>query len=166
MSAHREWALQQTVATFLARALPLEAWWTSVDAGQGKMDLIAAARRRNRGVKAGVPDVLLCWSGQFRTIELKVDDGRLSENQRIQAEQIILAGGDATVCTSVEEVEWALKHWKWPLRATSFPAAEYDARREARLAAPKKAYRAPKKPADRGGISMQVRNARKGLFTG
>jgi hypothetical protein len=154
MSAYREHALQQTCATYLGRALPLDATWTSVDmATDQHMDVIAGARRKSRGLRSGWPDVQAIWRGQFYGIELKIDAGKQSDNQcAIQAE-IERAGGKYAICRSVEDVEAQLIAWGFPLRAHTMMAADYDTRRETRIMAPKKATRKPRaKPTTARGI--------------
>lgn len=133
MSEHR---LQQAVHVYLTRALPPDAIHTSVDAGQGRMDPIAGAHRRERGCRAGWPDLQIIWRGQFHGIELKGPKGRLSDNQVAVAEAIITAGGWWAECRSVEEVEATLRSWAIPLRATAWSGADVDARLAARDAAP------------------------------
>jgi hypothetical protein len=142
---HTEHTLQTAVAVYLAQAMPLDSWWTSVDAGQGRMGLIAAGRRKARGVKAGVPDVLVLWSGRFRSIELKVGAGRPSEAQRNMGADIVQAGGGWLCANSIAEVEAALIGWGIPLRPVSMLPSERDARVLARLTAePKKRTAKPR----------------------
>ena len=62
----------------------------------------------------------------------------MSENQLLRAAEIKQAGGMYAVCYSVEDVERTLRGWGIPLKATTMAAGEYDIRREARMAAPKK----------------------------
>lgn len=131
-----EWRLQQACATFLSAVLPRDAYWTSVDAGQGAMNLRSAQMRKARGVKAGVPDVLVCYRGWLYCLELKATAGKVSEIQQITHAQIREAGGQVSVCRSIEEVERALRHWGIPLRGTTLTAQDRDAWVQA----------APKKP--------------------
>ena len=144
MSEHR---LQMAVATFLSAALPRDCYWTSVDAGQGRMDVRAGQMRKARGVKAGVPDVILVHRGYFYGLELKASSGLLSEAQHIAHAQIRDAGAPVVVCHSIEEVERALILWAIPLRGTTLTAQQ----RDERLAA------APKKPRGRGGRGVARR---------
>jgi Holliday junction resolvase len=60
--------------------------------------------------KAGVPDLVCCLNGRFIGIEVKRPDGKLSEIQKINLEQIERAGGIALVARSVEEVQSALEN--------------------------------------------------------
>lgn len=141
-----EWRLQQACATYLGAVLPRDAYWTSVDAGQGKMNLVSAQLRRSRGVKAGVPDLLICYRGMLYCIELKASKGKVSDIQHVTHAQIREAGGQVSVCHSIEEVETALRAWDIPLRGTTLTAQQ----RDERLAA------APKKPRGPGRVRADV----------
>jgi hypothetical protein len=122
-----EWKLQQACATFLSATLPRDCYWTSVDAGQGAMNLRAAQMRKARGVRAGFVDMLVVWGGRFYGVELKGSKGRLSDIQQITHAQIRDAGGQVEVCHSVEELERALRAWGIPLRGTTLTAQDRDA---------------------------------------
>ena len=153
-----EWKLQQACATFLAAVLPRDSYWTSVDAGQGRMDVRAGQMRKARGVKAGVPDVLVCYRGTLYCIELKASKGRLSETQHMTIAQIREAGGQVSVCHSVEEVETALRAWDIPLRGTTLTAQQ----RDDRLAAAPKKPRGPGRP--RADASQLAKFRRAGVI--
>lgn len=43
--------------------------------------------------RAGLPDLIICWKGRFIGIELKAENGRASELQKYELEQIRKAGG-------------------------------------------------------------------------
>lgn len=45
--------------------------------------------------RSGVPDLLVCANGKFIAIEVKAENGRLSELQKYNLEQIKKAGGIA-----------------------------------------------------------------------
>ena len=156
MSAYREHALQTTLAVFLARALPPEVAWTSVDpATDQKMDAVAGKRRKDRGIKPGWPDVQFIFEGRFYGIELKVSNGPQSDNQILRQREIERAKAPYVICRSVEEVERQLLAWGIPMRAHTMAAEEYDDRREFRLTAPKKPRRRPRaKPASKRAIAM------------
>ena len=47
--------------------------------------------------RAGVPDLLACYKGKFIAIEVKAENGRASELQRYEVEQIRKAGGIAMI---------------------------------------------------------------------
>lgn len=41
----------------------------------------------------GLPDLIICWKGHFIGLELKAENGRASELQKHEIEQIRKAGG-------------------------------------------------------------------------
>ena len=162
MSEHR---LQMAVAAFLSASLDIHTYWTAVDAGQGAMNIRAGQLRKARGVKAGVPDVIVIHNGTFHGIELKTEKGRTSDTQSHAHEQIRAAGGRVCVCRSVADVEVALRHWFVPLKATTLTAQE----RDARLAVPPKPAKVGK-PRAAAPTRTQARRlaqlAGRGVFTG
>ena len=155
MSEHR---LQMAAATFLAAVLPRDCYWTSVDAGQGRMDVRAGQMRKARGVKAGFVDILIIYGGHFHGLELKASKGRLSEAQHVAHAQIREAGGKVELCHSIEEVETALRAWDIPLRGTTLTAQQ----RDERLAAAPKKPRGPGRP--RGDVSQLAKFRRAGVI--
>lgn len=154
MSAYLEHGLQQTCAVFLARALPPDATWTSIDpATDQRMSVVAGARRKARGIRPSWPDMQIIYRGQFFGIELKIGAGKQTEGQILMQVEICNAGGRYAVCRSVEGVETQIIAWGIPLRAHTMAAGEYDARREARQTAPKKPSGKPRaKPTTRAGL--------------
>lgn len=115
MRAQSEHDLQRCVAEYLDRALPPDAFWTSIDsAGRGA---IQGARMKRRGVRKGAFDVLVIWASKTVWIELKSAKGRLTPDQHRFAEAAILAGHNTFICRSVESVEHWLRHCRIPLRA-------------------------------------------------
>lgn len=154
MSEHR---LQQACAAFLSAVLPRDCYWTSVDAGQGAMNIRAAQMRKARGVKAGFCDMLVVWRGGFYGLELKATNGRVSDIQQTTHAQIREAGGQVSVCRSIEDVERALRHWGIPLRGTTLTAQDRDAWV---AAAPKKARAAVKRePRNKAAVLAKYRAA-------
>lgn len=110
-----EHVLQIAVAQYLDRALPPDAFWTSIDsAGRGP---IAGARMKRRGVKRGLPDILILWSSVTLWIELKSRKGRVSEQQDDFGWHAIRAGHHWHVCRSVDDLASRLAEYGIPLRA-------------------------------------------------
>lgn len=58
--------------------------------------------------RVGVPDIIACINGRFIGIEVKRENGVLSEVQKIHLQQIKNAGGIGIVARSVEDVKEAL----------------------------------------------------------
>lgn len=111
-----EHALQAAAAAFLDLALPLDAVWTAIGHGGG-----GKARGRQlkaRGLKKGFPDHLIFYRNRLLFIEFKSSDGRLSDEQVEMHQRLRAAGAMVVTCRSVEEVEFELKMWNVPLRAT------------------------------------------------
>lgn len=47
--------------------------------------------------RSGVPDLLCCINGRFVGVELKADDGKVSELQQYNIDKIIQSGGVALI---------------------------------------------------------------------
>ncbi|MGH7119557.1 MAG: VRR-NUC domain-containing protein [Acetobacteraceae bacterium] len=110
----REHLFQKELAEVLARRLPPGCWWTAVDEGGLRRPWIAKARRE-RGCRAGAPDLLLLWRGKLTGIELKVPGNRPSQSQRAMREEILDARGRWFCCYSVQAVLQVLKRLRVPL---------------------------------------------------
>jgi Holliday junction resolvase len=51
----------------------------------------------NRNTRAGVPDILACVNGRFVAIEVKAENGKPTELQKWNVEQIKGSGGIAMI---------------------------------------------------------------------
>jgi vacuolar-type H+-ATPase subunit I/STV1 len=71
--------LHKAVAAYLNAVLPTSVWWTTFPAGGG--GVIRGATLKAQGLKAGVPDILICHQARAYWIELKAPKGRTSEEQ-------------------------------------------------------------------------------------
>lgn len=109
--------LHRAVAKYLAHALPLRCVWTTV--GHGGGGRVRGAHLKAAGVRAGWPDVQLCWDGRLLCVELKAPKGRVSDAQRACHDDLIAAGAGVAVCRSIADVEAALREWGIPLRAVA-----------------------------------------------
>lgn len=58
---------------------------------------------------SGIPDLVICLSGQFYAIELKVGNNDAEPIQNVVIRKIQKAGGRAAVCHSVDEVKQFFK---------------------------------------------------------
>ncbi len=77
-----EQALQRAVADYLALCVlapPAGPWWTAVNPIPAK-SRAAAGISKAMGLKAGTPDLVLCWKGRLVGIELKAGRGRLTSD--------------------------------------------------------------------------------------
>lgn len=124
--AQPELALHKAVAIYLNVALPPEVFWTSIEhSGTGAYH---GQKLKAKGVKSGVPDILISWEGEYRInffrcetetgwIELKAPKGTLSDEQKQVRERLENLGHHYVVCKSVSDVARALEDWGVPLRA-------------------------------------------------
>ena len=110
-----EHALQRAVAEFLDLALPASAFWTSIDAAT--RSAIEGQQKKARGVKPGIPDVLIVCKPITLWIELKARTGSVQETQRRVMRALIANGHQWYVARSVAEVETILIRCGIPLRA-------------------------------------------------
>lgn len=115
----REWKEQETDAEFLNHALPLSAYWTSIDQGRAA-NLEIGRRRKKRGIRSGIPDILIVWNGITLWIERKVStaENRLGYTQRITAEKLTNNGHKWARANTTYEVEEACRDAGIPLRAS------------------------------------------------
>jgi hypothetical protein len=72
--------------------------------------------RKKRGVKPGVPDVLVWYRGKSITIELKSRHGQCSPSQRLARELLLRAGAQWWVCRSANAAMWSLYKSGVPFR--------------------------------------------------
>ncbi len=101
-----EQSFQRTVADYLALCVPAPPsgpWWTAVNPIPAK-SRAAAGISKAMGLRAGTPDIVLCWKGRLVGIELKAGRGRMSPAQLEAHEAITLAGGVVTTCRTLDDV--------------------------------------------------------------
>jgi len=110
-------ALQIAVADFLRVALLPGTPWTSIEHA-GRMTPQQGAVRKAKGVRRGLPDLIIWNDGATHCIELKTKTGVQSAEQRAFQSEITDQGACYRVCRSVEDVETALREWRIPFRAT------------------------------------------------
>lgn len=67
-----------------------------------------------RGICAGVPDIAVLWRGASYWIELKADDGAMSDPQREVCTALLWAGCHYGVARSAAEVLVLLDAWEIP----------------------------------------------------
>ena len=77
----------------------------------------AAGVSKAMGLRAGTPELVLCWKGRMIGIELKAGRGRSSPAQDETREAITLAGGVVTTCRSLDDVAAFLVTLGVPCRA-------------------------------------------------
>lgn len=124
---NREEIQQRATATFLDRTLIPPAFYHHTPNG-GLRNKAVAARLKLMGVKPGVPDILLFTQGgtlhtisglvRGYAIELKDDEGALSEGQWKWAVNWLAIGGHYAIARTSYDVETALRLWGIQLRGT------------------------------------------------
>jgi VRR-NUC domain len=109
-----EQQLHGACADFLTWALTSpETFWTTFPAGGGGYD--RGRILKHLGLKAGVPDLFpIIYRGRAHGIELKTENGRVSEAQLSTHHKLIAAGVQVVVARSLDDVRAALSGWGIP----------------------------------------------------
>jgi hypothetical protein len=148
MALHQtEWALQRACAAFLSKALPADAYFTSIDIGRST-SAAQGQLRKLRGCKAGVPDMLIVSSDITLWLELKAG-ASLSAPQKLTRDALVLNGHYWALCRSMEDVEVACRSASIPLRATLGQIRERIAIQNEHLPAKKPKRASPRKAGPR-----------------
>lgn len=100
---------------WLRIALPPCVVWSGIEHA-GQLSIRAGAVRKMKGVRSGLPDLLIWHAGRCVGIELKTATGVQSDNQREFAERFRAAGCAYYLCRSEREVETALLAEGVPVR--------------------------------------------------
>jgi hypothetical protein len=135
-----EHALQIAVAHMLEVILvPGVTWWTSIDHGVGRLGFAEAGIRKRRGVKPGLPDIMIMVGAREKSvyrvigIELKVGGGKPTDTQVEVADRWFYLGFRIYVARDLQTVQKILEECRVPLRnrMTFFDqgVAHADARR-------------------------------------
>lgn len=108
MPSFGEWSEQIKLTEQLEELLdPACTFSTSIDSYAGSA--LTGASRRRRGVRAGVPDVLVLYRGKLVGIELKSARGVASETQKQVRDRFVAAGADWWLCRSANAALVALQ---------------------------------------------------------
>ena len=70
--------------------------------------------RLGRGIVAGIPDVFILYRGKCYLIELKSEDGSLTEEQKATLAAARLAGVEVACCTTMDQILQTLDVWQIP----------------------------------------------------
>lgn len=113
---HPEDDLHKRVAVLLSWLVRLEdgVWWTTIEHGGFARDARQGKRAKDKGVKPGVPDILIIYNGLSHFLELKATKGVLSENQRTCHAAIESVAAKVRIARSLEDVRTALVLWRIP----------------------------------------------------
>jgi hypothetical protein len=115
MARREEWQEQVKLSLLLDKWLdPTCTFWTATD--PVAPSATSGAMRKKRGVKAGLPDVLVWYCGKSITIELKSRRGQCSRSQRAVRELLLRAGAQWWVSRSANAAMWALAQSGVPFR--------------------------------------------------
>lgn len=124
-----EGQLAKTVASLLEKVVLSPAVWTHFPAGLGKLPPRTVGRAKAMGLKAGMPDYLVWHDGRTIGVELKRENGVLSDAQKEMHPKLLAAGVPVYVCRSAEDVIEALDIYDIPMRR-NFVEAILRERRE------------------------------------
>lgn len=103
--------LQNAVCEHLRkRGVPGLVWWHSPNGG--KRGVVEAVRLKRMGVRAGVADLILLHGGNAFALELKAEEGRLSEAQDEFLADFRAAGGFAWAAFGLDNAIKILESWQ------------------------------------------------------
>jgi hypothetical protein len=77
----------------------------------GYRSSMEASIMKGLGVKAGVSDLILLYSGAFYAMELKSETGRATLPQAAFLAEVRAAGGHTAVCNSLDDAIGCLEGW-------------------------------------------------------
>lgn len=112
-----EYAIHKQISDFLAFALTPESYYTTVENSNlqgGTAGMIKQARNRERGVKAGFPDIIIIHRGQICCLEVKRPGKGATDTQSVEHKKLKEAGAQVEVVYDVDEVRKLLKIWQIP----------------------------------------------------
>jgi hypothetical protein len=108
---HPEQELQRTVLDHLRMRGKKGLVYFAVPNG-GYRTAIEASIMKGLGVKAGVSDLILLFSGAFYAMELKSASGRETLPQAAFLAEVRAAGGHTAICNSLDSAIERLESWK------------------------------------------------------
>ena len=148
--------LQSRCRMYLKDALPAPGYWSSVDHAR-KQSLRSGQIQKARGIKRGLPDIMIWYRGAFIGVELKAGRGDTSEMQDIVGAALEANGFVYSVVRSVEGLHATLERAGVPvLPSMRIAAMHHDA------ALAEAAY-APKKPPSKPRKAMAQKPNQRGL---
>ena len=102
-----EWAEQIELTVQLNELLGPDVFWTAID--NQPWSKVAGILRKKRGVRSGMPDVLILYKGMLIGLELKSPIGKLSWAQKEVRLEILRAGGKWWMARSARAALMALR---------------------------------------------------------
>lgn len=100
-------AIQRSMVEWMETCIappPLGPYWSAVNPLPNKSKA-QAGMSKAMGMKAGVPDLIMCWKGKFIGIEVKPPGKYLSPVQRDTHMAITNNGGVTVTVRSVDELQ-------------------------------------------------------------
>lgn len=116
VNVQHEWQLQRLCNVYLSKALPVGAYYSSIDigtAGSARQGML----RKARGVRPGISDMIVVYNNVTIWLELKVGSS-LSPAQQLFRDAVTANGHLWALARSTEDVEAALRAAGIPLRAS------------------------------------------------
>ena len=120
----RQVAIAKTLTIEIARAGHVSrdgVVWFCCDAADYGGDV--PGTRIGRGIVAGIPDLFVLWLGRAFLIEIKADDGVLTDPPRAIAAAVIAGGGHVAVARDWIDVLRCLDQWGVPRKRVVREAA-------------------------------------------
>jgi hypothetical protein len=120
-SRRQEWAEQTKLAEMLDKYLnPADTFWTSLE--NKPISLLSGLFQKRRGVRRGIPDVLVIWRGKPIFVELKSRAGVATKSQKQIRLEMLPAGATWWMARSARAAMMALhlsgvvfrRQWKPP----------------------------------------------------
>jgi hypothetical protein len=120
-SRREEWAEQTKLAEMLEKYLdPADTFWTSLE--NKPLSRLSGLFQKRRGVRSGLPDVLVIWRGKPIFVELKSRAGVATKSQKQVRVELLPAGATWWMARSARAAMMALhlsgvvfrRHWKPP----------------------------------------------------
>lgn len=90
-------------------------------------NIVTAKRLKGQGVMRGVADIILLYGGKALCLEMKTEDGRQSEPQRVFEAKCVYQGIPYIICRSLDDVMEACKRFAVPTKAVSIEPAQVAA---------------------------------------
>lgn len=105
-----ELAIHKAVETHLRQWAWASLFWWHTPNGE-KRDPAIAAKLKAMGVKPGISDYMFIWCGRLWALEIKANDGELSEEQAKFGQLVRSTGGEFAVVYSFEAAVAQLEAW-------------------------------------------------------
>lgn len=116
--------LQSRVRMYLDAALPAPGYWSSVEHAK-KQSLRQGQMQKAKGVKRGLPDVMIWYRGVFVGVELKAGKNTTSDMQDLVGAALVANGFRYHVVRRVVDLDRLLRECGLPIQRSMLTAAEH-----------------------------------------